>query len=103
MNGKRFLSRTTVDLLTATNQTGELYGSKGESFFSLGFSVISQIGQMKGNGSAGRFSWGGYFNTNYWADPKEKLVGIIFTNMYNSPYWNLGDRYKVLVYQAIND
>ncbi|MFY7908847.1 MAG: serine hydrolase domain-containing protein [Emticicia sp.] len=103
MNGKRFLSRTTVDLLTATNQTGELYGSKGESFFSLGFSVISQIGQMKGNGSAGRFNWGGYFNTNYWADPKEKIIMVLMKQTQAAPDGGSEALFTRMIYQSIDD
>ena len=77
-NNKRFLSPYTVQLLTQSNQTGELYGGeKGDANYSLAFSVLTKYGQDKGNGSIGRFSWGGYFNTNYWADPKEKLIMVL--------------------------
>jgi len=31
---------------------------------------------MKNEGS---FSWGGYYGTSYWADPKEKLTCLIMT------------------------
>ena len=30
-----------------------------------------------GQGSAGTFEWGGYFNTQYFADPKENIVGVL--------------------------
>ena len=77
-NNKRFLSPYTVQLLTQSNQAGELYGGeKGDAHYSLAFSVLTKYGQDKGNGSIGRFSWGGYFNTNYWADPKEKLIMVL--------------------------
>lgn len=104
MNGKRFLSRTTVDLLTATNQTGELFGGpKGESFFSLGFSVVSPIGQLKGNGSAGRFNWGGYFNTNYWADPKEKIVMVLMKQTQGAVDGGSEALFTRMIYQTIDD
>ncbi|AEE54307.1 serine hydrolase domain-containing protein [Haliscomenobacter hydrossis] len=77
-NGKRFLSPYTVQLLTQSNQIGDLYsGEKGDAHYSLAFSVLTKYGQDKGNGSIGTFSWGGYFNTNYWADPKEKLIMVL--------------------------
>ncbi len=72
-NGRRFLSRPTVELLTVSNQTGDLFGG-GDTHFSLAFSVVTPKGHDKGLGSVGKFSWGGYFNTNYFADPKEKIV-----------------------------
>ena len=49
----------------------------------------------------GSFSWGGAFNTHYWADPEERLIGLIYTNIYNTEHWSIGDKFKVLTYQAI--
>jgi CubicO group peptidase (beta-lactamase class C family) len=97
-NGQRVISRKTVELML-TNQIQPPLTNQ----FGLGFGLETDKNDHESVLSKGSFNWAGAFNTHYWADPKEKLVGIIFTNMYNSPYWNLGDRYKVLVYQAIND
>ena len=97
-NGQRVISRKTVELML-TNQIQPPLTNQ----FGLGFGLETDKNDHESVISKGSFNWAGAFNTHYWADPKEKLVGIIFTNMYNSPYWNLGDRYKVLVYQAIND
>ncbi|GAB2794061.1 serine hydrolase domain-containing protein [Rhabdobacter roseus] len=77
-NGQRFLSRYTTELLTVSNQTGTLYGGEaGYMHFSLGFSVVTPKGQDRGLGRAGKFNWGGYFNTNYFADPQEKIVAVL--------------------------
>lgn len=104
MNGKRFLSRTTVDLLTASNQTGELFGGpKGDAYFSLGFSVVNQYGNAKGMGSIGRFSWGGYFNTNYWADPKEKIIMVLMKQTQAAPDGGSEAMFTRLIYQSIDD
>jgi CubicO group peptidase (beta-lactamase class C family) len=97
-NGVRLLSRKTVELML-TNQLQPPLTER----FGLGFGLETSDNDYQSVFSLGSFSWGGAFNTHYWADPKEKLIGIIFTNMYNSPYWNLGDKYKVLVYQSITD
>lgn len=97
-NGQRVISRKTVELML-TNQIQPPLTNQ----FGLGFGLETDKNDHESVLSKGSFNWAGAFNTHYWADPKEKLVGIVFTNMYNSPYWNLGDRYKVLVYQAIND
>jgi CubicO group peptidase (beta-lactamase class C family) len=102
MNGKRFLSRTTVELLTASNQTGNLFGGDN-AYFSLGFSVISANGQAKGNGNAGRFSWGGYFNTNYWADPKEKIVMVLMKQTQAAPDGVSEAMFTRLIFQSIDD
>ncbi|WP_373514157.1 serine hydrolase domain-containing protein, partial [Persicitalea sp.] len=77
-NGKRFLSRVNTELLTVSNQTGTLFGGEGgPEHFSLGFSVVNPIGHDRGLGSVGKFKWGGYFNTNYFADPQEKIVAVL--------------------------
>lgn len=97
-NGQRIISRKTVELML-TNQIQPPLANQ----FGLGFGLETEKNDHESVVSNGAFAWAGAFNTHYWADPKEKLVGIIFTNMYNSPYWNIGDRYRVLVYQSIND
>lgn len=97
-NGQRIISRKTVELML-TNQLQPPLTNQ----FGLGFGLETSLNDHESVVTKGTFAWAGAFNTHYWADPKEKLVGLVFTNMYNSPYWNLGDRYKVLVYQAIND
>ena len=97
-NGVRLLSRKTVELML-TNQIQPPITNQ----FGLGFGLETEKNDYQNMYSVGSFSWGGAFNSHYWADPKEKLVGMIFTNMYASPYWNIGDRFKVLTYQAIVD
>jgi CubicO group peptidase (beta-lactamase class C family) len=97
-NGTRLLSRKTVELML-TNQLQSPITNQ----FGLGFGLETDKNDYQSIVSLGSFSWGGAFNTHYWADPKEKLIGLIFTNMYNTPYWNIGDKYKVLTYQAIVD
>jgi CubicO group peptidase (beta-lactamase class C family) len=49
------------------------------------------------------FEWGGYFGTTYWADPKERLIGVIYTQLFGVSNSAPADRYKVMVYSAIND
>jgi CubicO group peptidase (beta-lactamase class C family) len=51
----------------------------------------------------GVFEWGGMFATTYWVDPKEKMVALLYRNIYPTHYGSLSDIFKVLVYQAIND
>lgn len=97
-NGVRFLSRKTVELML-TNQIQPPLTNQ----FGLGFGLETDKNDYQSIVSLGSFSWGGAFNTHYWADPKEKLVGLIFTNMYASPVWNIGDKFKVMVYQGIGD
>jgi CubicO group peptidase (beta-lactamase class C family) len=99
-NGKRILSRNTVRIMTM-NQIGDL--NLGADKFGLGFEVVSEKGSARIPNNEGSISWGGYFSTTYWADPKEKLSGVIMTQIVPNSHAELGDKFKVLVYQAIND
>ena len=75
-NGVRLLSRKTIETIMA-NHSGDLYGG-GNEHHGLAFGVLTEQGQGRGGlGSEGTFVWGGYFNTQYFADPKENIVGII--------------------------
>jgi CubicO group peptidase (beta-lactamase class C family) len=65
--------------------------------------VVTPKGGILGPWSEGSFSWGGYFGTIYWADPKEKLIGLIMTQQSPNSHSELADKFKTLVYSAIND
>lgn len=76
-NNKRFLSPLTITTIM-TNQVGDFLGDGGKDY-GLAFGIVDQKGlEQGGNGSLGTFDWGGYFNTQYFADPKEKIIGLIF-------------------------
>jgi CubicO group peptidase (beta-lactamase class C family) len=99
-NGKTLLARHTVELMTS-NQIGDL--NLGVNKFGLGFEITTAIGQEKLGMSEGSFSWGGYFATNYWADPKEKLVGLIFMQQSPFRHGEIPEKFKALVYQALSN
>jgi CubicO group peptidase (beta-lactamase class C family) len=99
-NGKRFLSRRTVDLITS-NQIGNL--NLGKNKFGLGFEITTAEGQAKLGISEGSFSWGGYFGTIYWADPQENLVCLMFIQQSPLRHSEIQDKFRALVYQAIAD
>jgi CubicO group peptidase (beta-lactamase class C family) len=69
----------------------------------LGFGLETPDNDGNSPFSPGSFSWGGAFSTSYWADPKEKLIGVLFTNIYNNTHGELSEKYKALVYQSIVD
>jgi CubicO group peptidase (beta-lactamase class C family) len=76
LNGVRILSRTTIETIMR-NQKGDRFGG-GDKHYGLAFGVVTEKGVASGGeGSAGTFDWGGYFNTQYFADPQENLVGVL--------------------------
>lgn len=102
LNGVRLLSRKTVESIMG-NQTGNLFGEVAR-YYGLAFGVLTPEGQDKGGqGSTGTFDWGGYFNTQYFADPKEKVIGLIFKQTQGPVNDVTGWKFRQLVWQTIDD
>lgn len=109
-DGKRYLSRTTVALMTSDHlgpkvatpaQPGEvLMGVQGYTF-GLGFMVRQGPGIAGVHGSEGDYAWGGYGGTFFWVDPKEQLVGILMAQTPGASRQGYRRMIKTLVYQAI--
>jgi len=102
-NGVRLLSRKTVNTILS-NQIGAIWGENSDAKFGLAFQLVTEQGQNKGgNGSIGTFSWGGYFNTQYFADPEENIIGIIMKQTQGPVNDATGWKFKQLVFQTLDD
>ncbi len=102
LNGIRFLSRTTIDTIMREQDGGTWGGA--EKHHGLAFAVVSDPGVAKGGlGSAGTFEWGGYFNTQYFADPTEGIIGILLKQTQGDSGDDTGERFRRLVHAAIDD
>jgi CubicO group peptidase (beta-lactamase class C family) len=101
LEGKRLLSRKTVELMTTDNLHGVPF-NPGQGF-GLGFSVVKDVGARGEPGSLGEFGWGGAYHSTYWVDPVEKLVVVYLTQL--NPAGDVDDfaRLRALIYQAIVD
>jgi len=103
LNGTRLLSRTTVKVIM-DNQIGDLWGEDPKAFYGLAFRVQTEKGEGSGGqGSVGTFNWSGYFNTQYFADPKEQIIGIILKQTQNITSDDTGWKFPILVGQSIDD
>ncbi len=102
LNGIRILSRTTIQSIMG-NQFANLWEGK-DSHYGLAFGVVTSEGQdAGGQGSEGTFMWGGYFNTSYFADPKEKTIGILMKQTRGPVSDETRWKFSLLVGQAIDD
>ncbi len=102
LNGVRILSRTTVQSIMG-NQTDDLFGGDNK-YYGLAFGVVTPMGQDSGGiGSTGTFDWGGYFNTSYFADPKEQTIGILMKQTRGPVKDETGWKFRLLVGQSIDD
>lgn len=102
LNGVRLLSRTTVEVIMA-DHLGERWGDKGR-YHGLAFAVLNATGAAKGgSGSTGTFDWGGYFNSQYFADPEEQVIGVILKQTQGVGNDPTGWKFRQLVGAAIDD
>ncbi|MEM8524576.1 MAG: serine hydrolase domain-containing protein [Bacteroidota bacterium] len=98
-NGKRLLSRKTVELMTANHISGLKGNGEG---FGLGFGVRTNLAEGGTLGTEGQFYWNGAFNTYFFIDPKENMIGVMMTQLW--PFNNYYSRmFRQMVYQAIAD
>ncbi|MET3115626.1 CubicO group peptidase (beta-lactamase class C family) [Pedobacter sp. CG_S7] len=106
---KRLISHKTIELMLV-NQLGSSVKisplpAQPENFqFGLGgFAVVTEKNRYLSPQSLGAFGWGGAFNTHGWADPKEGIIALLFTQEYLSPWYSIGEEFQVAVYQAISN
>ncbi len=96
LNGVRLLGPRTIAMML-TDQLPSLTVK-----FGIGFGLETGANDYQTPRSIGAFSWGGAFSTSYWADPKEQLVALLYTNTWNVPGTGLlGARFPALVYAAM--
>ncbi len=110
LDGRRYLSRTTVALMTSDHlgpkvatpvQPGEvLMGVQGYTF-GLGFMVRQGAGIAGVHGSEGDYAWGGVGGTFFWIDPKEQLIGIMMAQTPGAIRQTYRRMIKTMVYQAL--
>lgn len=77
--GKSFISKQTNDLIFQ-NQLPESFGFGVGLAFGI---VLEKDLKNGGTGSEGTLSWGGYWNTNFFADPEDKYIGLIYKQTQN--------------------
>lgn len=97
-NGHRILAQRTVELMT-TNQLKE--GLFGDRHFGLGFDVVTGMAVGKAHRNEGSFSWGGYYGTTYWADPKAKMVCLFMTQQTPNSHGDIEPRFEAIVYSSL--
>ena len=93
---KRIISSKTNELIFK-NQLPE------EFDFGVGLAfgiVLEKDLKSGGTGSVGTISWGGYWNTSFFADPNEEVIGIIFKQTQNISE-NTSDLFRRTVFNSV--
>jgi CubicO group peptidase (beta-lactamase class C family) len=71
--------------------------------FGYGFGVLSEAGRRWDVASAGSYSWGGIFHTYFWVDPKNKLIGVLMTQVFVADDITLRFAFKKRAYECLED
>lgn len=103
LGGKRFLSRTTIATIMSPQMSRD-YWTNERAQYGLAFGLVTERGVASGGqGSVGTFDWGGYFNTQFFADPQEGVMGILMKQTRDVTDDETGWRFRLLVGQSIDD
>jgi len=97
-NGVRLLAPRTVEMMTS----GQLsFLRDGVNNFGLGFDITSHLAAAREVRNEGTFSWGGFFGTTYWADPKAGLVCLVMTQQTPNSHGEMEKKVEQLIYQSV--
>lgn len=106
-NGKRILQEETISLMLSEqisqlNAQGKGMSPKPGESFCLGHRLVTVENEHTAPFSAGTFSWGGYFNSKWWVDPKKEIVFVGMTNILPFPHERFWPEMYELVYSIID-
>jgi CubicO group peptidase (beta-lactamase class C family) len=104
LDGARVLKAETVDKMTRDQLGGLTFqpGPHGDGF-GYGFGVVTERNRGSDAAGVGAYSWGGFFYTYFWVDPRRELVGILMTQTYPNGHLRLREDVKRLTYEALEE
>ena len=83
LNGKRLLSRKSVEMMTAAHVLDTLPGRPAGEGFGLSVRVVTNHAARGTMLSDGTYGWTGAQGSHFFVDPKEKLVGVLMVQTSN--------------------
>jgi CubicO group peptidase (beta-lactamase class C family) len=111
-NGQRFLSPSTLRLMTSNHLPGgqdltelsrSLFSESTNAGvgFGLGFAVTFDPVKAMLPSSPGEFYWGGAASTAFWVDPVEEVTAVFMTQLLPSSTYPIRRQLRTLVYAAL--
>ena len=95
--GKQIIEKTTNDMIYKNQLSDEFNTSIG-----LVFGITSKNDEWFNEGKTeGVLHWGGYWNTNFFADNKNKLIALIYKQTQNTSENSWG-KFREIIYQSID-
>jgi CubicO group peptidase (beta-lactamase class C family) len=102
LDGTRLLGRRTAELMHSAFLPADLPGRSPGEGYGLGVRVITDAIANETWLSTGSFGWSGAFNTHFFVDPVERIVGIYMTQVSGFPgAFTLMDDFETAVLQAV--
>lgn len=103
-NGQQLLGRRTMELMRSPFLPDSHPGRNPGEGYGLGVRVITDPVANHTWLSEGSFGWSGAFNTHFFVDPVERVVGIYMTQITGFPgAFTLMDDFETAVMQAVVD
>jgi CubicO group peptidase (beta-lactamase class C family) len=107
LEGVRVLGHKTVELMMTSQMRPDQvpfvpldWGFRDGYGMALGGRTLVDIAASGATGSVGSFTWQGAYSTDFWADPRERLVGVVM--LQRDPCWfRPGQLLRTLAYQAL--
>ncbi len=99
-NGKRLLSRKTVEMMSAAHVPDTLPGRPSGEGYGLSVRVVTNHAARGTMLSDGTYGWSGAQGTHFFVDPKEQLVGVL---MVQTSIQEVQREFEDLVAQSIVD
>lgn len=97
-NGVQIISKRSAELMLSPQLD---FKYNGIDDFGLGFALSSEKSANLNMRNKGSFSWGGYFGTKYWADPKEKLIVLVMTQQRNNSHTEIHTKIENIIYGSL--
>jgi CubicO group peptidase (beta-lactamase class C family) len=102
LEGTRLLGRRTVDLMASVFAPDTLPGRNPGEGYGLGVRVVSDPAARNTLLSRGSFGWAGAYNTYFFIDPVEQVIGIFMTQVANlGTRGDIRDDFDTAVMQAL--
>jgi CubicO group peptidase (beta-lactamase class C family) len=100
MNGKRLLSRKTVEMMSAAHVPDTLPGRPAGEGYGLSVRVVTNHAARGTMLSDGTFGWTGAQGTHFFVDPKEELTAVLMVQTSNG---EIQRDFEDLVAQSVAD
>ncbi|MDQ1087127.1 serine hydrolase [Siphonobacter sp. SORGH_AS_1065] len=99
---KRVIGSKTLALLLTNQLPDEIKRPAGLQF-GLGVALVTDHNKYLQSPSVGSFYWGGIFNTHYWVDQQQHLIGLVYTQQYDAYSEDIGHLFKNVIYASLDD